>query len=77
MKALLLPFLLLLAAPLGAQTAAPSVELTSDVKLERTVIVEGAERTELVEPDVVVPGDRLVFTTRYRNVGTAPVENFA
>lgn len=77
MKTLFLPFLLAFGAPLAAQVAQPSVALDGDVKLERTVVVDGTQKVELVEPDVVVPGDKLVFTTRYRNAGVAPADNFA
>ena len=65
-----------LSAPLAAQTGQP-VELAGDVKLERTVTGEdGKPKTERVAPDVIVPGDRLIFTTTYRNAGAEQVENF-
>jgi uncharacterized repeat protein (TIGR01451 family) len=52
------------------------VELHGDVKLEKTVIENGATKQLLVEPAVVVPGDRLLFSTTYRNTGAEPVKNF-
>lgn len=57
-----------------AQAAQP-FELVNDVKVDRVTVVEGKERHALVEPSVVVPGDRLVFSTRYRNNTAAKVEN--
>lgn len=60
-----------------AVQAAPSpVALAGDVKLEKTVTENGTTRIELREPKVVVPGDRLLFSTRYTNGGKVPVTNF-
>ncbi|MXO90002.1 hypothetical protein [Pontixanthobacter aquaemixtae] len=54
-----------------------AVELSGDVMVVKTVTEEGAEpREELVKPDLVVPGDRLVFRTNYRNTSADLVENF-
>jgi hypothetical protein len=36
----------------------------------------GERRVEWVEPERVVPGDRLIFGTRYANRGDAPIERF-
>ena len=58
-----------------AATAQPVV-LQGDVKLVKTVVENGVETKVLSEPKVVVPGDFLVFSTSYRNAGTAAVENF-
>lgn len=53
------------------------VELTGEVKLVKTITgQDGKQRTEQVAPDVVVPGDRLVFSTTYRNAGAEPATNF-
>lgn len=80
-------FFVLLAAmflPMNAATAAQGVppakptqpiELHGDVKLDKVVIENGQEKRMLVEPKTVVPGDKLVFSTSYRNVGTVPVDN--
>ena len=62
------------AAP--ARAAPSDVELVGTVELERTVVENGVSRTVRAEPKVVLPGDRLVFTTRYRNQGAAPAQNF-
>lgn len=64
---------LVLAAPAQAQSA---VALQSDVRVERTVTDEGEARTVLAAPEDVVPGDRLVFSTQYRNDSGDVVENF-
>ena len=65
-----------LAAPALAQNAQP-VQLAGEVKLERTVTgPDGTPKIERVAPEVIVPGDRLIFSTAYRNAGVEPVENF-
>lgn len=61
---------------LAGEPAPRAVELHGEVKLVRVVIEDGKERQVLAEPKVVVPGDRLVFSTRYHNAGAAPVGNF-
>ena len=68
---------LLSAAPALAAAAAPGpVVLEGDVKLETKVVENGVERLVLADPKVVVPGNRLLFSTRYRNAATTPVRNF-
>ena len=58
------------------RTATSPVSLKGDVKLEKTVTENGVSSVQLLEPKVVVPGDRLLFTTRYQNDGAAAVTNF-
>jgi len=58
-----------------AQGAA-QVELSGEVKVERQQIVDGSEQTVLLDATEVVPGEILVFTTRYRNATGAMVDNF-
>jgi len=58
-----------------AQTAQP-IELKGDVKVSKLVIENGKEKQVLSDPKVVVPGDRLIFSTSYRNNGTETVRNF-
>lgn len=67
-----------LAAPAQVPVAAQAfpVELAGDVKLIKVRDVNGVRVQEQVEPKVVVPGDTLVFSTRYRNGGSLPVTNF-
>ncbi len=63
--------------PAAAQSAPSPVVLSGDVKAVKTVAgPDGKERTELVEPSTIVPGDRLVFGTDYANKGAEPVTNF-
>ncbi len=63
------------AAP-GAE-AASKLDLAGYVMLERaTTDASGKQRLERVEPDVVTPGDRLIFGTRFTNRGPAPIEGF-
>jgi len=64
------------AAPVAAFAQSP-VSLSGDVKAVETTVDEGGnEITKLVDPNVIVPGDRLVFGTDYANNGAEPVENF-
>lgn len=65
-----------IAAPAMAQEKQP-IELSGDVKHAKEIVAaDGSITTELVAPEKVVPGDRLVFSTSYRNTGAEPVENF-
>lgn len=67
--------LTLVSGPAAAQEK--PISLKGDVKLEQTIVEQdGASRVELVEPEVIVPGDRLVFGTDYRNNGSEAVANF-
>ncbi|MCX9147438.1 hypothetical protein [Erythrobacter sp. WG] len=63
--------------PLAAQGAPSPIVLKGDVKVVKTVTdKDGKQRTELADPDTIVPGDRLMFGTDYANNGTQPVKNF-
>ena len=64
------------AVPTTAFAAPGAVVLKGDVKVETTVVEKGVERTVLVTPKVVVPGNRLLFSTSYRNESATPVQNF-
>ena len=64
------------AVPAGASAAAGAVVLKGDVKIETTVVDKGVEKTVLVTPKIVVPGNHLLFSTSYRNESAAPVQNF-
>lgn len=65
------------AMPLAAQTAPSPVVLKGDVKAVKVITdKDGKQRTELVEPDTIVPGDRLIFGTDYANNGAEPVKSF-
>lgn len=62
-------------APAVAQEQA--IVLEGDVKLEKVTVGEDGETSvELVKPDTIVPGDKLIFGTDYRNSGEEAVENF-
>jgi uncharacterized repeat protein (TIGR01451 family) len=62
-------------SPVMAQQT-PSVVLEGDVKLEKTIEANGSKQTVLEDPKVVVPGDKLLFSTRYANKGSQSVDNF-
>ena len=68
------------AIALGAGVTAPAfaqaVELKGDVKVVRQVTENGKTTEKLEEPNQVLPGDQLVFTTRYTNGGTQPATDF-
>lgn len=61
--------------PAQAQ-AGPPIQLQSEIRVHQKVKENGVERDVLVEPKVVVPGDRLEFRTTYRNVGKDVAKNF-
>ena len=70
------------AIALGAGAIAPAfaqgqaVTLKGDVKVVRQTVENGQPRETLEEPTQVLPGDRLVFTTRYTNAGAEPATDF-
>jgi uncharacterized repeat protein (TIGR01451 family) len=60
----------------SAQAATP-LQLSSDVFVERQVVRADGSRTVVLEkPNLVLPGDNLVFVVKYRNVGSATASNF-
>lgn len=66
-----------LSAPAAALARQP-IMLNSDVYVERiSTDLNGRERRVLASAPQVGPGDRLVFVLRYRNGGSAPVNDFA
>lgn len=65
-----------LAGPALAAAQPETVALKGEVHLEKTVVENGASHIVVSEPKVVVPGDKLVFSTAYRNTGAQPVTNF-
>lgn len=66
------------AMPLSAQAQDQSpVTLKGEVMaVETSVDEQGNETTKLVEPALIVPGDRLVFGTEYANNGAEAADNF-
>ena len=65
--------LLMVASPAASQD---QVELKGDVKVVRIVEQDGKRVETYAEPTQVIPGDRLKFTTAYRNGTGLTVENF-
>jgi len=66
--------LVMCAVPASAAAQERPIKLQSDVKLVRQA--QQGVAAELVEPEGVVPGDTLVFTTSYRNEGASAVNDF-
>lgn len=56
--------------------ATAQVALSSDVKVEKTQMVAGHPQLMLQTPSTVVPGDRLIFRTSYRNGAATPATRF-
>lgn len=68
--------LLALLAPVSAW-AADDVSLASEVFVETVKQdAQGKETVVLTPPKVVVPGDKLVFTLSYKNMGGQPATGF-
>lgn len=64
------------ALPLAAQDSSPIV-LNGDVKAVKIITdADGKQRTDLVVPSTIVPGDRLLFGTDYANNGVDAVKSF-
>lgn len=62
-------------APASAQDQAMVLE--GDVKVEKTMTdANGATSVEFVEPETIVPGDKLLFSTAFTNSSAEAVENF-
>lgn len=61
--------------PALAQPSQP-VELKGDVKVDKLVVENGREKHVMVAPNVVVPGDKLLFATDFRNNGSIAVKDF-
>lgn len=71
-----LAFVALAMIGVSAKAATP-LQLSSDVFVERQVVRADGSRTVVLEqPNLVLPGDSLVFVVKYRNVGTATASNF-
>lgn len=65
-----------IAAPMALAQGQNAVSLSGDVQVVRTIEENGTARTVLEPPTQVVPGDRLVFSTSYRNTSGQVVEDF-
>ncbi len=61
----------------SAAFATTPLELKSDVFVERQVVrTDGSKTVVLEKPNMVTPGDNLVFIVRYKNVGGSTASNF-
>lgn len=57
--------------------AADQLQLSSDVFVEKQKQrADGIVATVLEAPNLVTPGDKLVFVVKYKNTGAAPAEKF-
>ncbi len=63
-------------APISSAYAQGTVALVGDVKVVKIVQDADGSRETLAEPTSVVPGDRIVFTTKYNTETGSKVENF-
>lgn len=69
--------ILLAASSVPAMAAAP-VELSSDIFVEKQEKrPDGSFSTVLAKPNLILPGDQLVFVVRYRNASNKPAANFS
>lgn len=57
--------------------AATPLQLSSDVFVERQIKrADGTKTVILEKPNIVTPGDNLVFVVKYRNVSSSTASNF-
>jgi len=73
-RSIALVLLSIASANAAAQQDALEVRTTVQ-KQERTIAADGSETTRLVPAEKVVPGDEVVYTVSFVNVGDAPAEN--
>jgi uncharacterized repeat protein (TIGR01451 family) len=69
----------LLASPFGGVPvfAATPLQLSSDVFVERQIQrADGTKTIVLEKPNMVTPGDNLVFVVKYKNAGSSTASNF-
>jgi uncharacterized repeat protein (TIGR01451 family) len=60
-----------------AAFAATPLELNSDVFVERQIVrTDGSKTVVLEKPNMVTPGDNLVFVVRYKNISGSTASNF-
>jgi len=79
MKMVIATFIAVLSVVLGGMSAsaATPLELKSDVFVERQIVRNDGSNTVILEkPNLVTPGDNLVFVVRYKNVGASTAKNF-
>ncbi len=79
MKKLIISSLGIAASLFGGASsfAATPLQISSDVFVERQIArVDGTKTVVLEKPNLVTPGDNLVFVVKYKNVGGATASNF-
>lgn len=79
MKTMIASLLAILASLFGGASsfAATPLQISSDVFVERPVQrTDGSKTVVLEKPNMVTPGDNLVFVVKYKNVGGATASNF-
>ena len=65
-----------LASP-AAAAQDQAIALKGDVMAVKTITDDaGTSATQLVKPNLIVPGDRLMFTTNYHHTGEEAADNF-
>ena len=69
-------FLAAICLPVTAIAANNAVSLSSTAMTEKTATVNGHQEIVTSEAKHVVPGDRLILATNYRNVTAQPVVHF-
>ena len=75
-RASLLVSLLLLAASGAAQEATNYLDVNTTVQKEETVTTDSGERqTRLVAADTVLPGDTVVYTITFTNIGAEAADD--
>lgn len=76
MKSEKLSLVLLLLAAAVCANAQETLQLETTVQKEQiTASDDGEERRELVPAETVVPGERVVYTTTFRNTGDEAADN--
>lgn len=76
-KSIALAFSLTIVASPVAISAQERLKLEGSAHLMTSEVDDKGNSTiKLVKPITVVPGDRILFTTKYANEGEAPVTNF-
>ena len=79
MKTMISALLVAIGLILGTTSvaAATPLELKSEVFVERRVVrSDGSNAVVLEKPNMVTPGDNLVFVVRYKNIGGSTANNF-
>lgn len=77
LSALLCAALTAILSPTVSVAATP-LQLKSDVFVEKQIAkADGTSAVVLEKPDLVTPGDNLVFVVHYKNIGDKPASNLS